>query len=63
MCKVRGILEIIVKKRTKVEIEKEQFYMGMTSLVGLDESFEYNMGLFADILARAVDIINYKNGT
>jgi hypothetical protein len=52
-----GLIEIILKKKFKVSVEKDKLFVGATPLQGVDESFENCLSIFTRLLSHAVHFV------
>ncbi|KRX09396.1 hypothetical protein PPERSA_04702 [Pseudocohnilembus persalinus] len=54
--KINGVVEIVVKKQYKVQVEKEKLLLGSSPIVGVDDSFEHCLNIFGKFLTKAISI-------
>ena len=53
------MLEAILKQKIKLKNEKEIFFEGLSTFLGLDESSENILELICEFLANAIIINNF----
>ncbi|EAS02338.2 hypothetical protein TTHERM_00624570 (macronuclear) [Tetrahymena thermophila SB210] len=55
-----GVLQVPLKKRTRIAKEKDQLLLGTTPNIGIDHSMENQIKYYASLLAYAIKLIKLK---
>ncbi|KAL4439140.1 hypothetical protein ABPG74_008915 [Tetrahymena malaccensis] len=55
-----GVLQVPLKKRTRIAKEKDQLLLGTTPIIGIDHSMENQIKYYASLLAYAIKLIKLK---